>query len=474
MINKNLILIISIGLLSRLIFYFFGAEIYFGKEDFNIGGDTYWWVNSIVNLIENGCYCNDINDRLSCFVRTPGYSFFIGIFYLFSKDIDFILKLIPFVQIILDCFSIYFIYEISIKSFDDKNIGYIASLIYSFFPFVIVWNVIVYAESLSFFLLLFSLYIVLNYKSYFHYILSGIILGFAILTRIQIIVGIPIFLFCVFYLLRNERHEHMNYFLKFSVFALALIFTYSLWPIRNYLNHDKIILSQHLGDKHHWAPDYMKYMDYIWSVKVDHEPQLTQIISNSKVTFPKSSYIIPEDSTLINEFVHLARNCGEGFSYFANSAGYRSDVIKKENCCNERLVDIFDTLISHQKKYNPLNYYITVPLKNFYKAIFKSDLKKASSNMVYTLGKLLFLTRTILIFLGLFGIFLIIKKNKSKVNFITLLSLLYFLSWYFFQCFIYRNMEIRYLIHSDILLIIPASYTIIIFGNYLRYRLRIK
>lgn len=459
--KKNIFIIILLGFIIRIIFYFFGAELYYGKSDFHLGGDTFWWVNFIVNLIEHGCYCNDVNDSLSCFARTPGYSFFIGVFYILSgKNTELALKLIPFFQILLDCFCIYFIFSISSKSFNNTKIGLICSLLYSFYPFTIVWNVIVYAESLSIFLFLFSIYLIINSKNYFYFIIAGIVLGIAILTRIQIIVSIPIFLFCVFYFLKLKKQTETNYLSKFFLFAIALIFTYSLWPIRNYLNYDKFILSQHLGDKYHWSPDYMKFMEYIWSVKVDHEPQLTQIISNNQVTFPEASYIITQDSLLIDEMVKLARSCGEGFSYFSRSAGYTDFVIKKEDCCNERLVEIFDTLINHQKKYNSTNYYLKVPLQNLKKSIFKTNLKKASSEIVFNVGKLLFLMRTILIFLGLAGILVIFYKLKSKTNFITLLTFLYFIVWYFFQCFIYRNMEIRYLIHSDILLLITGSYLI--------------
>lgn len=459
--KKNIFVIILLGFFIRTIFYLFGAELYYGKSDFHLGGDTFWWVNFIVNLIEHGCYCNDITDSLSCFARTPGYSFFIGVFYILTgKNIDLALKLIPLVQILLDCFCIYFVYSISNKSFKNTKIGLISSLIYSFYPFTIVWNVVVYAESLSIFFFLLSIYLIIISKREYHFVLSGLFMGFAVLTRIQLIVGIPIYILSVLYFLLSNKKYYQKYLMKFLLYCFFLIGTYSVWPLRNYINYDQILYSQHLGDKFHWSPDYMKFMDYIWSIQVDHEPQLTQIISNDSVIFPDDAYFYPGDSTLISEMIFLSRTCGEGFSYFSRSAGYRNNVVSHKNSCNDRLVSIFDTLILHQKEFNSFNYYVKVPLKNLKKAVFKTSLKKASNSTSFYISKILFTYRSILILISLLSLFYLLSNRKLMLNYITILAFSYTLLWYFFQCFFYRNMEIRYLIHADILLIFPFSFIV--------------
>ena len=240
--KKNIFIIILLGF-NKNNFLFIGAELYYGKSDFHLGGDTFWWVNFIVNLIEHGCYCNDINDSLSCFARTPGYSFFIGVFYILSgKNTELALKLIPFIQILLDCFCIYFIFSISSKSFNNTKIGLICSLLYSFYPFTIVWNVIVYAESLR----VYSFIIYLpNYFEKITTVLSGLFMGFAVLTRIQLIVGIPIYILSVLYFLLSSKLLSK---ISDEIFTLLffLIGTYSVWPLRNYINYDKILYNQHL------------------------------------------------------------------------------------------------------------------------------------------------------------------------------------------------------------------------------------
>ena len=204
----------------------------------------------------------------------------------------------------------------------------------------------------------------------------------------------------------------------------------------------------------------MKFIEYIWSIKVDHEPELTQILTNEPVIFPDDAYLQHGDSILISEMIFLARTCGEGFSYFSRTAGYRNNVVSHENNCNDRLVSIFDTLIAHQKKFNSFNYYVVVPLKNFKKAVFKTSLKKPSNKTSFYISKILFTYRTLLILIAFISILYLLIKRKFMINYITMLAFSYPLLWYFFQSFIYRNMEIRYLIHSDILLIFPFSFIV--------------
>jgi hypothetical protein len=77
--------------------------------------------------------------------------------------------------------------------------------------------------------------------------------------------------------------------------------------------------------------------------------------------------------------------------------------------------------------------------------------------LIKILSSSLFLVRTLFIFLGLAGIFLGIRNHFYQFRF-WILILGYMITWYFFLSFFYRNMEIRYLLPCDVLLLIPASY----------------
>ncbi|MBT8195547.1 MAG: glycosyltransferase family 39 protein [Bacteroidia bacterium] len=452
-------IIVAIGFIVRLLFLFFGAEIYHGKPDFYISGDTHWWVRHFTNLVEFGIYSGNLENELGYFGRTPGYSFFIGFFYLITgKNVDLALQLIPYAQLITDTISIWFVYKITEYTFKDKLTSIVASTLYAFYPFIIVWNVVAHAESFSVFLLFFAIYLFVKAKTNWNFFFVGVMLSLAVLTRIQLILAIPVFGLVILCQTYNTTKKLFNP--KVLLFVLAVVIVYGSWPIRNYVNHDRVLFSQHLGDEGPWAPDYMKYMEYIWSVKVDHNPQMTQIISNADVVeFPNASYVHAPDSVLLNRVVSMARTCGVGFSYFARSSHYRKDVVQMGEDCNDEMVEIFDELIMHQKMYNPLNYYLWVPFGNLKKAIFKSKLYSPSSKMVDILSRLLFTYRTALILLGIFGLlFLFMKHRELFYSRAILIGILYVVTWYLFNAFVYRNMEIRFLLHADILLLLPGSF----------------
>lgn len=457
-LNSTLSFIVLSGFLIRILFYFFGAPFYFGTKDFMVGGDTFWWVDNIKNLIEHGVYTSEIGSEYGYFTRTPGYSFFIGFFYLItSKDIILAYKLIVFTQIVLDSFSIFLIYKISDSIFQNKRIALLSASIYAFYPFIIIWNSVVYAESLSIFLMLLSLFLMIRSETKIHWSISGFVMALAVLTRIQLIVIIPI-LICVLIFL-NIKNNKKLFNASTILFSVFLITIYGFWPLRNYVNHGKLIFAQHLGDKYHWSPDYMHYMYYIWSVKTDHEPQFTQIMRNEHVDFPAASYKVPGDSLLLDKAVNLMRTCGEGVSYFKRTAGYSTTVVKSGEDCNDEIIKILQTLIDNQKKYNAWNYHILVPLSNLKKAIFKSQLKSEKRGISSIVPNLLFTYRTFLIFSGILGLLMLyINEKKIFFNPIIFISLTYFFGWYAFICYYYRNMEIRFLLHADILLILPASW----------------
>jgi Ca2+/Na+ antiporter len=69
----------------------------------------------------------------------------------------------------------------------------------------------------------------------------------------------------------------------------------------------------------------------------------------------------------------------------------------------------------------------------------------------------------VFIFLGLFGIITIIMKQKKHYNIdVIYLSAAFFIVWYSVICFgdtyHLRNIEMRYLFQTDVLLILPAAY----------------
>jgi hypothetical protein len=95
------------------------------------------------------------------------------------------------------------------------------------------------------------------------------------------------------------------------------------------------------------------------------------------------------------------------------------------------------------------------------KAILKNSLYDTKSS-IRRLASFLFYYRTLLILIGIIGTVLILK-NKANKNF-GRFSLLYFLLLYLALCAgtgaMFRNIEVRYFLHADVVLLIPAAYLI--------------
>ncbi|GDX53444.1 hypothetical protein LBMAG27_24910 [Bacteroidota bacterium] len=457
--KNHLVIILLGGFILRLFFYFFGAKVYYGKSDFFIGGDTSGWVTSILNLINHGSYSIDLNEPTGYFFRPPGYSFFFGIFYLLSgKNLSVAYHLVVWAQLFMDVISIWFIYDIVQRSFKNQLWSSITAILYAAYPFVIVWTAIVYAESTSVFLLLAGFWFFTNDKIKYHFFWSGIFIGIAALTRLQILFFLPAAIIALFFNYRN----YFKTFLKTSIpFIVAFSISFGLWPARNYLLQGRLLFSQDLSAVACWDKDYMAFMDYIFSIKTDHQPQYSQMINGEKVTWPKDSYIVPGDSEKLESVVKMCRTCGHGFSVFMKNEGLRKNDLPLDSSCSIQIAVIWNNLKENQVKFNKANVYLWVPLNNFKKSIFKSDLYKPSSKIVSIVSTVLFGYRTIMILLGLFGL-LLYYRVKKEFPIILKLIICYFFTWYFWNSFVYRNMEIRYLMQTDILLLIPAAFCFVV------------
>ncbi|MEP7263004.1 MAG: glycosyltransferase family 39 protein [Bacteroidota bacterium] len=451
-ITRSLLFILLLAIINRIIFYLYGASIYFGIENFSVQGDTLTWVDSILNLIHHHGYSSDLSNENAWFYRPPGYSFFIGIVYLIAgNDLPLTLKIIPWIQIILDVISVYFIYNIAESLFSSIKTAHLAALLYCCYPFVIVWTSVIYAESLSIFLLLGSLFFL--FKKSKNLIVSGILAGLAVLTRLQIMFIIPVILLAFFF---SDRKLFLKPMLTFFI-SFSLI--YGMWPLRNLLMHNRLVFSQDLNIGKNWSKDYLSFMDYIFSVQTDHKPQFDQIVYDKTVTWPAASYLQEGDSALLEETVSLCRKCGRGFGYFINYRNSKRELVNDSDNCDEQIAANFNKLTAEQKSKNKLNYYIIVPLKNLQKCLFKSAVYGDKSATVKTAASLLFLFRTLLILAGLYGLILLWKQHISRIA-VSIISG-FFIFWYFYLCFIYRNIEIRYLLPADVLLLLPFAWLVI-------------
>jgi hypothetical protein len=451
--NNRLMLTMLVGLILRVLFVLVGAKFYFGRENIFVDGDTQVWVACIQNLIETGTYTMNPGHEYGYFGRTPGYSFFIGIFYLLTgKDWNAAYPLIAWTQVVLDVIAIYFVYKIGLKLLNgDKKSAAIPAFLYATYPFVIVWNPVVYSELLSIFFLIIGLYYFIYEEKKYNYFFAGVFVSLSVLCRPQVLLMIGVMGLVI--LIKKRKNIYLL-FRNLVQFGLAVLIVYGSWPIRNYVNYNKMILTQDLRGWSVADKDWIAFTQYLYSVKAEWQPQFDDLIHNRKVTFPEESYLTTDDSLKLERAIYLSQNCGSSFS---NWRGYWKEPITGENC-NLEIKQLFDELRMKQITSNPINFYIVLPLKNLSKALFKYKLYDTET-IARKLASLLFIFRTLLILLGILGL---INAFITKMFSVELaVVLLYFILLYLSLCFgtgpQFRNIEMRYFLPADVLLLFPTS-----------------
>lgn len=462
--NQWLVIIIFIGLALRLVFYFFGAEIFYGKENFHEQGDTNDFFLPVYNLIEHGIFSNNLEHPKGVIGREPGYPFFIGLFYLLAgKNYVWMCYSVIFSQILLDTICVFLLYIITKSIFKNTTIALTTSFLYSTYPFIIVWTPILYAEALGVALVVFIIYTLRNTRQGNNFFIVGIVIALGVFVRPQIIFTLPAIILSLLILHRKNLQKGLKPILYCS---FGFILTYGAWPIRNYFLYDQLFFFKDVSSTRDMQDDRLNFARYMQSMQTDWEPQATQLITNKEVVFPKEAFISKNDSIKLLKALNLSKTCSNGFAAYM-----QKPLIPKDVDCTEETAKLWKELKLSQIKNNPFNYYVKVPLNNLKKAIFKFRLyinykSPNRSDMTTTLTTLLFMWRSLLICLSILG-FLFLFTSKHHYDLLIIWVILtFFVFWYFYLCFVYRDMDIRYLLPVDVLLLIPASFTL--------YRLYVK
>jgi hypothetical protein len=459
--NKSILILLGTGFLARVIYTIcfskFVAQNYFGQDSlFTNSGDFSAWVDAIKNLVRTGDYTVNADNSYGYFGRMPGYAIFIAPFYFIFGE-SYFTYTVSFAQVLLDTSNIYLIYRIykNIFPYSTGYSPYIAPLIYAIHPINILWSSALFSEALSVFLLLLSLCIYTSSRFPYKYFTFGFISGFNILVRPQVVLFA--LLFVVLQVLLTHPLKSKKQFTGLCLFIFGLLIAYTPWPARNYLLHDKIVLTQDISGFANWGIDVHSYMHYIVSIQNNWEPQFGQIIHRQPFEIDtKNAYVTPTDSADLAKAVFLAQYHGSGFS---NWAGYWQEKIDR-NKNDTTIAELFTKLQRHQMKYNAFHYWLTLPLSNLKKCFFKLEFTHHNPSVLFKLATLMFVFRTLVILLGLVGSVLLFKNQEPIFK----LILLFFVSWYLLICWgpsaQMRNIEMRYLLQVDTLMIIPASYYI--------------
>jgi hypothetical protein len=463
--NSILLTILFFGIAFRLLYVLFFssffAKAYLGRETiFYSGSDFGSALACFNNLIKHGSYSINLDEPLGYFNRMPGYSFLIGIISsIFPNPYN--MYVVSLVQIALDLVSIFLLYKICFQLVKSELAGLVAAFIYATHPIIILWCPVLMSDSLGSFFTLLILYFYSKSDLKNKWFWVGLAIGLGTLIRPQTILTIPIIGLLEFiYNLKNLK----NFFTSMLIMGLTIACTYGIYPIRNYVFHKQLILFQDLrGSGSVWNDATVNYMQYIYSVQSKWDPSWTNIMHNEKFTIDKAAFAHQGDSTILMDAIYKAQNCSYTFSCW--SGYWKEQLPKSDSACDVELAKTFKLLRDNQIKYNAYHYWVTLPLENLKKCFFKSELSNAKDkSMILKLVPIVFLYRTILLLIGLFaGIWMVLKfkENRKYLLFI----ILGFTSWYLLICFgsmpQLRNIEMRYLLPVDVLLIIPVALIIV-------------
>ena len=438
--NKILYYIVITGFTLRILFLLFGAYIYYGGNIF-INHDSFSFTQSFINLYKHGSYAFDLNNPDSFMRRLPGYSFFWGIHYLLFGE-KHVYLFVALTQIILDTVVILLISKLSYNIFKSKKTALITAMLYATFPFVIIWNTQSTTETIASFYTVLTFYLLSKDSSLKNIFMTCIVCTLAFFTRPYLgILVVPTLLYFFFI-----KKRYINSLIG-GFFFLSLI---SIWPIRNYVNHDKIMLANIPGAGYErYTQDIVSARQWIHSWSNDPTYYLDNFSIGNFDCIPSYAFNDNEEKQMFEKIKHQINKCGSGFYYWKNNNSY-----PHKNNCNIEIEKCFNELVRLNISKRPLYYYTHTPLLNLKKAFFKFNKRTRQTGIKKIIFPLLFSYRSILVLLGFIGIFT--KWEDKKVWPLSF----FILFMYSFICFVFRQLEMRYLLQADIMLLIFSAFTI--------------
>lgn len=467
--SRLLIAIVAGGLLARILFLLFGAKIYYGttQADIFTNGDTHSYVLSFVNLWKYGYYTFDFLEADAAFGRLPGYPLFYGIHYLiFGPQHASVATACT--QVLLDTSCIVLIFNATKLIWPNACWSpYIGAALYAFYPFAIVWVTIIGTETVSIFMVMYWVNILLqNKRNKVYFIKLGLVIALTFFVREYLGVLLPITLIYLFVTAykENKQQRISEAVSMSSLVIIGFMLLYIAWPIRNYYSFHRFVpMKPTMAGYANYNTDMQSFREWIHCWDNNDQYWLEQVLAaDSLVNFPDDAFSSLNEKTEAQRLARLAKRCGSSFylfkkgiygkpEYFDVSA-MRLNKEYQQNCNNEISAG-FNKLKKDFKREHPVRYLLQVPGYNIYKAVFKNSRirDQSSAGGKQLLLIVLFGYRTLLLLLGVLGFIVFIRKQAL------LAPLLVFCFIYFFITSITRSLEMRYLLHSDVLALMPAA-----------------
>ena len=445
--NFYLIISLLLGLILRLLFSFYFSKYYFGNINYTIG-DSYSYINPVLNLLKYGVYAFDIDEIDSYFYRGPVYPFFWGIHYiLFGENLVF--ESVAVSQSFIDVFSGYLIYKI-LGSFGVPNkYSLLGMLMYLINPILLVHVPITGTETLAIFITLFYFHLLVKSKNNLDYVKIGILAGVSLLTRQYLGILMPI---GIVYIFLNCKLDFQKISRNSIIIFLSFSLTLTPWFLRNYINLGKpIVLMGETTGYQSYQEDYIAFEKLYSLIYVDVTPIFNSVANSGKDTITNFK-VLGSLSGELQELNKMAFKCGPSFNSRRYNILYKKDNKLSNNCKSELIIG-YDKLRVKLLAQNGFLFKYKTAYLNLKKSFFKMDLTSRPSSVKDVFIYLSFSYRIFYVILGFLSI-LFIRGNKKVA------IILFPLFMFFFVSVVIRHVEIRYLAQVEAILIVLATYSI--------------
>jgi hypothetical protein len=481
--KKGLAGLVLIAFMLRALFLLYGASRYYSMPvPFCYAfGDAQTYMQAAENLINDGHYTFDYLEPDAAYGRLPGYPMFYGVHYLLFGAGRAIYAT-AWSQVVLDSFAVLLVFGIMCRLTPALPIAaWVGAALYAAYPFIIFWAPMLFTELIATDVSLLIIYFMLRYSpSGWRAIILGVLVAIGLFTREYLGLFLPIALLWAVW--TQGGFQKQQAWQAALLVGLGFGLLYIGWPIRNYLQSGHIVLlkPKTAGYASHKA-DVDEFRSWVHCWDNNENLWFDKVIrGKGPVDFPDKAFANAQEREKAQTLVEKARTCGSSFFMMreavdskiygfkegavANSiyAVYRDTAFMmhdptylfyRNHNCNNEISTGFLALRKSYAQRDPWGYWFDVPIQNLKKAFFKTGLSEQgnSGGIKLIAVKLLFAYRSLLLLLGLLGVWLFRKESGVWP------IMLYFSGMVFFICFLMRNLEMRYLLQADVLMLLPAS-----------------
>lgn len=466
--------IVLLGLVLRIVFVLKGTVVFYHTPGpFAHNGDSFSYTLAFENLWHKGLYTFDLREPDAAFGRLPGYPFFYGMHWLIFGS-ERAAAATAWSQVLLDTAVIGLVFSI-VQQLEPcrPRTAYLGALLYATHPFIIVWVPIIGTEIFSTDLTLLWLWAVLRWRPTAFYSMGiGALAALVLLVRAYMGILLPITVGWLLWQNRAAAWPSITRHAALVVLGFGLL--YGGWPVRNYLlAHRLIVLKPQAAGYANQTVDVDEFYQWVHCWTPNENPWLDSVlVGQGRIQFPASAFSSAADEAQAQQLVARARQCGSGFWLLRQGIGRRRDYARTAAAiladtayqqrhfqdCNAAIGAGFRALRQRFAAEHPFRFWLDIPLQNLRKALFKSTLAKApilenrAAPPQAGLMRLAFGYRTLLLLLGWGGLLAGLRRQPALWLVAAVAGFMYL-----YICFLYRGLEIRYLLQSDVLLLMPAA-----------------